>query len=325
MRALLAMGAAVAVAGASAALWWSAARADASAVQQATGQDEAARARTPYGKKLVLKDGSFQMVRDYERLGDRVRYMSAERGEWEELPASLVDWEATARAADAQAKDSAALLDKVKTQERANRVEAPLDVDASLQLASGVFLPPGEGMFAFVGGKQVTPLAQAGAGIRTDKKQLFKQIISPVPIVPGKRNVEIPGAKAKVRLSTATPEFYLREAPPAADQTTPIIHSSRPGEMGPEIELVRAAVKGNVRRLEEIRSLFGEDISNDRKVISMQRWDVAPNVFRFTLGEPLPPGEYALAEMLPDGMNLFVWDFGVDSAPAAAPASPSKK
>ena len=283
---------------------------------------DATPARTPRGKKLVLKDGNYQMVRDYARLGDRVRYMSSERGEWEELPASIVDWDATAKAAEAQAKESAALVEKVKAQERASRVEAPLDVDASLQVAAGVFLPPGEGMFALEG-KALTPLVQAGAGIKTDKKQLLKQVLSPIPIVPGKRNIEIPGAKAKVRITTTAPEFYLREAPPDPDRTTPIVRSSRPGEAGPEIELVRAIVKGNSRRLEAIKSLFGEDIARDRNVISMQRWDVAPTVFRFTLSEPLPPGEYALAEMLPDGMNLFVWDFGVDST--GAPVPPAKK
>ena len=275
--------------------------------------------RTTRGKKLVLKDGSYQMVRDYARLGDRVRYLSAERGEWEELPADMVDWEATAKAEKAAEGESEALVGKVKAQEQANQVVAVMDVDASLQVAKGVFLPAGEGMFALQG-KQVIPLEQAGAGIKTDKKQLLKQLASPIPIVPSKRNIEIPGTQAKVRITNGAPEFYLREAPPDPEQTSVIVHSSRPGESGPEIELVRATVKGNKRRLESIKNLFGQDVGSDRSVVSIQRWDVAPNVYRFTLSDPLPPGEYALAEILPDGMNLFVWDFGVDGTARVPPA-----
>jgi hypothetical protein len=199
-----------------------------------------------------------------------------------------------------------------------------MDVDASLQVAPGVFLPPGEGMFV-VEGKYVAPLEQVGSQVKTDKKQFLKQVLSPIPIVPSKRNVEIPGPKAKTRVTNAQVEFYLREAPPDPDRTTPIAKSSRPGESGPEVELVRATVKSNKRQLESIRSLFGEQMEEKRATISIQRWEIAPTVFRFTLSEPLPPGEYALAEILPDGMNLFVWDFGVDSTTGVKPTTPPKK
>ena len=274
----------------------------------------------PRGKKLVLKDGTYQLVRSYERKGERVRYFSSERGAWEEIPTALVDWDATAKAEAAEATEEDALAKKVHTQEQAQRIETVMDVDASLQVAPGVFLPPGEGMFV-INGKTVTQLEQAGSQIKTDKKQFLKKVLSPIPIVPSKQNIEIPGAHAKVQVSNTQLEFYLREAPPDPDRTTPIVRSSRPGESGPEVELVRATVKGNKRQLESIKSLFGEQVEEKRATISLQRWEVAATVFRFTLGEPLPPGEYALAEILPDGMNLFVWDFGVDSAAKAAPTA----
>ena len=288
-----------------------------------TSQKDNAKYALPRGKKLILKDGTFQLVRNYERNGDRVRYYSVERGAWEEIPAAMVDWDATAKGEAAERSEDEAFAKKVHTQEEANRIDTVMDVDASLQVAPGVFLPPGEGMFV-IDGKHVSQLGQAGAEIRADKKQFLKQVLSPIPIVPGKRTVDIPGTRAKVRVSSTNVEFYLREAPPDPDRVSSIEKSSRPGESGPEVELVRAIVKGGKRQLESIKTYFGEQVEEKRNTVSLQRWEMAPTVYRFTLGEPLSPGEYALAEILPDGLNLFVWDFGVDAGAGAASAAPKR-
>lgn len=57
--------------------------------------EPAAVAQVHSGQRLILKDGSYQAVTKYEKKGDRVRYFSAERDEWEDIPAELIDWAAT--------------------------------------------------------------------------------------------------------------------------------------------------------------------------------------------------------------------------------------
>jgi hypothetical protein len=271
------------------------------------------------GQKLVLKDGTFQLVRSYERNGERVRYLSSERGDWEEIPAAMVDWDATAKAAAADASAANTLVKNVHQQQVESQAAVPMDVDASLRVGSGVFLPSGEGMFA-VEGKTITKLEQVGSQVKADKKRVIERVISPVPIVPSKHNVVLAGARAKMRISGggangangAPLEFFLRELPPDIDNSSTIVRTAAPSESDPDVELLRATVKGGKRQLEAISSLFGQQIGVDQKMIALQRWDVAPAVYRFTLSESLPPGEYALAEILPDGINLYVWDFGVD-------------
>jgi hypothetical protein len=286
--------------------------------QPSTSSKEGGVPVLPRGTKLVLKDGTFQVVREYQRNGDRVRYFSIERGGWEEIPTSLVDWDATAKAASEAEKSSAAEVEKIHKQEEAKRMDNVADIDASLQVAGGVFLPEGEGMFVLEG-KSVRVLDQAGTRTKSSLLRTAGQVM--VPVIPGKKTIVLPAAHATVRLRNITPEFFLREPPFDPEVPSQIQRSSRPGESGPEVELLRVKVGRNSREIESIGTLFGEEMSVNRNSISIQQWEVAKNVYRFTLSEPLTPGEYVLAEMLPDGLNLFVWDFGVD---AAAPPAAKK-
>jgi len=49
----------------------------------------------PHRTRLILKDGSYQVVMSYQVKGKIVSYASAERGGTEEIPYDLVDWDAT--------------------------------------------------------------------------------------------------------------------------------------------------------------------------------------------------------------------------------------
>lgn len=254
----------------------------------------------PKGKKLVLKDGTFQLVRSYEQKGDRVRYYSVERSAWEEIPADMVDWEATGKAEAEDARRKQETIEKMRAAEAAARA-AEVDVDASTEIAPGIFLPEGEGIFVLEG-RNVAPLAQVGADVKLDKGRLLTQILVPVPIIPTRHKVQIPGKHAALRLATSQPEFYMR----TADQREP------------EIELVRAQAKGDSREIEAIHTIITGQKVEERKTLSLQRWPVARGVYRFTLGQQLEPGEYALVEILPgEGMNLYVWDFGIDLPPSS--------
>ena len=261
----------------------------------------------PKGKKLFLKDGSFQLAREYERKGDRVRYYSVERSAWEEIPADLVDWEATRKAEAAEAQRRKEALEKVHAMQAAQRAADLEDVDASIEVAPGVFLPGGEGMFV-VEGRTVSPLTQAAADAKLDKGRLLEQVLVPIPVVPTRFKVHIAGKHATLRLTTAQPEFYMRTAEGRE----------------PAMELIRAEVKGDKRQIESVsRHITGQQ-TEKRKAISIQQWRVAKGLYRFTLSQPLEPGEYALAEILPDGMNLYVWDFGVDASGARSSSPQSR-
>lgn len=273
------------------------------------------------GKKLILKDGSYQMVRDWELLPDpsakgdpestgRIRYYSVERSRYEELPASLVDFAAT-RAAEKEQADRATALQEEIAAGRIERMAGEIDVDSSIEVSPGLFLPDDEaGMWVLVPDDAnprrnlLLPLAQVGAESRVDKGRLITKIFVPIPIIPGKHRVELAGKQAILRLTDPSPEFYIRTD----------------DKREPEVELIQVKVKGNKREVEVLETWFTGENREKRQTVSVQRWPVARGVFRLTMSQALAPGEYVLAEILPgEGMNLYVWDFGVDLAPSAKP------
>ena len=249
----------------------------------------------PRGKKLMLKDGTFQLVREYHVEGDRVRFYSIDERDWDEIPESLVDWDATRKMEIGEAKRSLDLIAEARKTESARNAEL-IDVDASIEIAPKIFLPAGIGLFEF-DGKAIHPLAPADPDIKYSLAQQVKKVLVPIPIVPTRRTVSLDGERAKVRLPSASVEFYMRTAD---------AHE-------PNLELIRAKVHGGKRALENLDLLFGQKQATGRIILPMLRWELAKGVYRFTVYHSLDPGEYAVVETIESGgTNVYLWDFGVD-------------
>lgn len=284
-------------------------------------------------RRLILKDGSYQLVTKYEVRRDRVRYFSAERDEWEELPASLVDWPATEkyekdRAAGAPAPE-AAELDKELEHER------ELEAAAQPQVAPGLRLPQDSGVFlleSFQGEPQLVEIQQTIGNLnRNTKGNIFRGAINPIASL--KQTIELEGAHAAVQSHVDVPSLYLN-LEPVPDQPSHARASSRSPE-GPEqseqpeqplvpfdrYEIVRAEVKGGKRVIADVKRAMTGKISQEQHLVQTTISQVSGGWLKLTPTEPLAPGEYALVEVMgTEGMNLYVWDFGVNPK---APANPN--
>jgi hypothetical protein len=259
--------------------------------------------RTRADVKLLLKDGTYQIVRSYEKRGDRVRFYSTERSDWEEIPASLVDFDATQRA---QEQDSRLRSKAIEQARELDKERFERQADTGFEIAPGFRLPREEGVFAF-DGMRVIRVLQSSGEVVTDKKRRALALALPGPLLKNRALVVLPGAKAAVRISVVQPVFFIQ----AAD------------DWGARAELVPVKSSKETRVVEKIQSGIGAGKSGElRPALPVEREQVAPGLFKLKPTQPLPVGEYAIAELVGEKLNLDVWDFGIDGAPRQAKPMP---
>lgn len=243
-------------------------------------------------QKLILKDGSYQLVTTYEVHGDRVRYYSVERSDWEEIPASLVDFEATKRAGEDAKASKTKQLEEAKELE-AERFEKP--EETGFEVAPGIRLPKEDGVYAF-DGTRVIRMIQSSAEVVTDKKRTTLLLAVPGPLVKNRSLIVLPGTRAAVRLQQAQPTFYAQFA----------------GGLGARLELIRVNPGKEVRVVEraEVHQGAGKP-AELRAAVPLERTQVAPGIYKLVPTKALDPGEYALGELMQEKLNMDLWDFGL--------------
>ena len=277
-----------------------------------------ARAQNPQlTKRLILKDGSYQPATKWEIHGDRVRYYSAERYEWEEVPNSMVDWPATEKwekesAADRISEETREVSAEGEEARRAEAARTPL-------VAPGIKLPANGGVFLldrFQGQPQLVELVQSGGEVRKDTgKNVLRAAINPMSSKKG--SIEIPGAHARLQSHQTRPEIYVD-----VDTSDDTPAGSQPVDPAHRFRLLRLQSKKDARVVSNLKIAMSGKVSQQESVIEMLAEPFSGDWVKVTPSRELEPGEYALAEMLDEKqINLYVWDFGVDpSAPENAGA-----
>ena len=238
--------------------------------------------------KLYLKDGDFHIVREYQVSGDRIRYYSTERGDWEEIPTALVDLDKTEQERKARREEVTRVAQAEDEEEKAQRA-LQREIE-SIPMEPGGYYKQNE---------QVQALKIADYQVITSKKRKALQVLSPVPLVPGKASVVIQGEHSKFVVHEERPGFFMR--------------LSKQDRFG----IIRLTTKKNVRVVEDISIIpVSKETIEDRKQMDTFEQQLAGDLYRVWPEKPLSPGEYALVEFSDSGdkddIELMVWDFSIE-------------
>lgn len=292
--------------------------------------------------RLILKDGSYQIVRKYEIVGDRVRYTSVERGgDWEELPLDLVDWEATRKwerdHANQASEDASPAMKEAEDLDREAAAERDAEKARRPEVATGLELPDQDGVFVldtFQGKPELVELLPGDLAINAKEKHGLSTLN---PLAGTKASLELDGAHAKVHLHVNDPAIYLSLESPEDNQ--PMTGHGYTVEVGKAKDainrkhgahspqsgfaVVRVDERRAVRVVGAVHVSAAGTVTQNEDVMAA-RTEIMPGKHWLKLvpEKPLLIGEYALVEILsPTEINQTVWDFRVDPAMGDNPGS----
>src|SRR5579885_751607 len=239
--------------------------------------------------RLYLKDGSYQLAREYEVKQDRVRFFSTERDDWEEIPLEMIDLDRTKREAAAREAEIKEDL-KAQAEEDAALREAEKQV-ASIPVEPGVY---------YIHDEKIEPLKVAESTLVTDKKRSVLKVMSPLPIVAGKQTLELAGEAAEKRIAEKRPEFFFRMS-----------NDER-------LAIIKLTPKKGARVVETIEKIpVSEEVVEQPVIIATFKKMLADQLFLIWPEADLEPGEYAVVEYTEGKVNVQVWDFGIGGAASA--------
>jgi len=237
--------------------------------------------------KLYLKEGGYQSVREYSIQGDRIHYFSTERGEWEDIPREMVDLDHTENERKSRQESTSKEARQQAEEDKAER-------DQRHEIAS---VPMNPGAYFKVGDK-IETVPAADYQVVTSKRRKTLQILSPIPLIPGKASVVIKGEHSSYTIHDVRPNFYLRL------------------EKEERFGIITLTSKKGQRIVEDISILPVAKIAQeDRKQMETFEQDLGNSLFKIWPEKDLQSGEYALVEFADKGdaddINLIIWDFAV--------------
>jgi hypothetical protein len=234
--------------------------------------------------KLYLKDGSYQLVREYKVEGDHLKYYSVDRSDWEEIPTELADLKRT----DAEAASRRATLDK-KAKQIAEEEDA-----AKEELAEIRKIPRDPGVY-MLEGDQLRIFKLADASVKSSKGRQLLKYVTPIPIIAGKSTLEVQGEHSTNILTDTRPEFFLQLA------------------LEDSFAIVKLTPQKGVRIAERITMMqVTNEVQEERdSVPTFTKQLTESGLYKIWPQEDLAKGEYAVVEYNEGKVDARIWDFRI--------------